>query len=443
MASNSCISTECSLDCAPSARPDATILDHYVQSKDLLIFIKRPTDVRSVLRIFRFGCPEANRHVYTGQVWWYYDYRRWHVDRKGTKLAMRAMRFVEKQCDAIIQTMKNTLVDHNAPGALRKAILRVENVYNYTGTVACVSKKYGKAGHDLFLDSDFDTKIVTNSHKCVFSNGKLLDTRDTRPPSEQVRDATPEDYQVGIFPFPYVDDFETDPRVEEVFSSIFPNTEIKRFMLYLIALGLDGTPGDKFYAWLYGGGANGKSILTNTIHHLFGDLAGLYSPSSIHGRWDRVRDNGLLNLVGKRVAIRAHGDVSRRLNDDLLKRYTTPGTIAGRHPIAGVYTHSITCKFFHNTNDLPPIKGPDFGNRALAKRLVIIPFETVFVSNPRADRKHECKADDNVHDIIKEERFLQTLMFKFLWPLLHENVEIPSALYEWNRTRGEFLYEFE
>jgi phage/plasmid-associated DNA primase len=147
----------------------------------------------------------------------------------------------------------------------------------------------------------------------------LLDFRD---PTRAAREARPDDYQIGKFPFPFEEVFEEDPLVEDVFIKIFPYPSVREYMFYCLAYALDGSRPNESYTWLLGPGSNGKSIVNTIIGALFGEEhTGVFEPSLIQGKdiSQGSIDPDRIALVHKRVAICAETICGLPLNEGSFK----------------------------------------------------------------------------------------------------------------------------
>ena len=150
--------------------------------------------------------------------------------------------------------------------------------------------------------------------------------------------------------------------------------EMQAFLMRLFGYALLGQPNRQVFTIFHGIGGNGKSTLLNTVHHIFGDYARTAEPSTfIRQRSDRVRDE-LARLKGARLVATSELATGEILDAALVKRITGGDTITAR----ALYKESVEFKpqftLFMVTNALPVIDG---GDKALARRLVLVPFESV------------------------------------------------------------------
>lgn len=129
--------------------------------------------------------------------------------------------------------------------------------------------------------------------------------------------------------------------------------------------------------FLHGDGANGKSVLMNTLRALLGGYCKSLSVDAIMVK----RDAGgptpdLLAVRGARMAITSEMSAGRQLNEGVFKDLVSGDTI----PVRGMYAKQIIqmrflCKVFMPTNTLPTIAGQDYGIR---RRIYAIPFDRTF-----------------------------------------------------------------
>lgn len=144
-----------------------------------------------------------------------------------------------------------------------------------------------------------------------------------------------------------------------------------------------GEPIEQKFFTLQGGGANGKSTLTNTILHVYGQF-GLITPSetllgqSTNSNAGQTRED-LLRLKGKRLVTVMEPDDDKPLKEGTIKALTGGEQIAAR----GLYAKkTVTFKpqftlHFCTNHDLL-IRGTDHG---ILRRTVIMTFDRVFSDN--------------------------------------------------------------
>ena len=130
---------------------------------------------------------------------------------------------------------------------------------------------------------------------------------------------------------------------------------------------------DTFYAtgafFLYGTGANGKSVLSLLIESIFGD-----EYSSAMSLSDFNRPFAVGDIINKRVNISNEED-EKFISSKMFKVLITGESLRGEHKFGDGYKMKSTCKFLFSTNKLPTFDGLDYG---LKRRVFLIPFYRIF-----------------------------------------------------------------
>lgn len=165
--------------------------------------------------------------------------------------------------------------------------------------------------------------------------------------------------------------------VLEVFSG---NKGVAEFYQRICGYPLLGDPIEQKFFTLRGGGANGKSTLTNTVLKVFGSY-GLITPSetllgvSTNSNAGQTRED-LLRLKGKRLVTVMEPDDDKPLKEGTIKALTGGEMIAARGLYAKqsvMFKPQFTLHFCTNHDLL--IRGTDHG---ILRRTVIVNFERVF-----------------------------------------------------------------
>lgn len=165
--------------------------------------------------------------------------------------------------------------------------------------------------------------------------------------------------------------------VLEVFSG---NEGVAGFYQRICGYPLLGEPIEQKFFTLRGGGANGKSTLTNTVLKVFGSY-GLITPSetllgtSTNSNAGQTRED-LLRLKGKRLVTVMEPDDDKPLKEGTIKALTGGEMIAARGLYAKQTVMFKPCFTLHFcTNHDLLIRGTDHG---ILRRTVIVNFERVF-----------------------------------------------------------------
>jgi len=188
-----------------------------------------------------------------------------------------------------------------------------------------------------------------------------------------------------IVPTPYTPDASC-PRFLAFLETIFQaDVDLIRFVQKVFGASLLGeNPTQQFFI-LHGDGANGKSVLVNTLLDTIGrDYAGQMSPSCLveqPGASNKQAD--LASLRGLRFVAASETNDSNTLDEALLKQLTGGDLITARQLYRDPIQYKPDMTIFLSTNHLPYIK--DQGN-SVWRRLVVIPFLVTAVLNDSPSR---------------------------------------------------------
>ncbi|MCR9272544.1 MULTISPECIES: phage/plasmid primase, P4 family [Mameliella] len=165
----------------------------------------------------------------------------------------------------------------------------------------------------------------------------------------------------------------TCPTFDRFMDDIMPE-EMQSFLMRLFGYALLGKPNRQVFTIFHGAGSNGKSTLINIVQHIFGDYARSAEPNTfIRQRTERVRDD-LARLKGARMVATSELATGEILDAALVKRLTGGDTITARALYKESFEFQPQFTLFMVSNALPVIDG---GDAALARRLILVPFENV------------------------------------------------------------------
>jgi putative DNA primase/helicase len=179
------------------------------------------------------------------------------------------------------------------------------------------------------------------------------------------------------------------------------------FMARLLGFAITGATLEAVLPILWGAGRNGKTVFLQAIAETLGpDLAGpIESEMLLETRFARQSggpSSDLLHLRGRRLAWLSETNENRRLNAGKAKLFTGGDLLTGRAPYAArQVTFRPTHKIILLTNHRPRADAQD---EALWRRVLLVPFETVFVNDPDPTKPKEHLADLNLADKLKNER---------------------------------------
>ncbi len=213
----------------------------------------------------------------------------------------------------------------------------------------------------------------------------------------------------------------TAPRFEAFLERIQPSGEMRGFLQRWFGLSMSGLPVQKLL-FLYGHGANGKSVLVDLICRI---LDGYSATAPIEALTGQSRRGGsdatpeLIPLIGARTVRSSEPEQGERFKEGMIKALTSGEPI----PVRALHSDFIFVKpFFKLTisgNHKPDIRGTDDG---IWRRVLLAPFD---VQIPEKDR------DPELGEKLWEERDgILNWMVQGLLDYLEGGLQEPQAVLE-------------
>ena len=158
------------------------------------------------------------------------------------------------------------------------------------------------------------------------------------------------------------------------------NDGMIRFLQRAIGYSLTGSVSEQCFFLNHGTGANGKSVLLETIRHLLNDYAAAAEFSAFLQTQSESVRNDIAALAGARFVSANESGADKRLSESIIKAITGGDTISARFLFKEYFEFKPQFKVWMATNHKPVIKDTD---HAIWRRVRLIPFG---VTIPKAER---------------------------------------------------------
>lgn len=204
-------------------------------------------------------------------------------------------------------------------------------------------------------------------------------TLEVTPEGTQLRPFSPDDFLTYQLPFDYEPE-ATAPMFKKFLERVLPEQDLQNILSEFLGYVFIRTSYLKLEKalLLYGTGANGKSVVYDTVNALLGsENVTSYSLESLTDR------NGYYRAMIAGKLVNYASEINGRLETSFFKQLASGEPVEARLPYGDPFSISDYAKFIFNLNELP--REIEHTN-AYFRRLLIIPFN---VAIPEAEQNKE------------------------------------------------------
>lgn len=191
-------------------------------------------------------------------------------------------------------------------------------------------------------------------------------------------------YITKMMPIDY-DPEATCPRFDAFLARVQPDPEMRAFLARWFGLSMTALPVQKFL-YMYGQGANGKSLLAGLMRRMMGDYATMVKIESLTGKNRRGGADAtpdLMKLIGARAAITNEPEEGERLQEQKVKEMTGGDAMLVRQLHADFVEFTPYFKLTFTGNHKLEIRGTDDG---IWRRPLLCPFDVQIPEKERDER---------------------------------------------------------
>lgn len=202
----------------------------------------------------------------------------------------------------------------------------------------------------------------------------------------QLREHRREDLCSRITPVTYDPDAKCSRFLAFLDRIMDKNADLIEYFESVLGYSLTGSTSEQIFLFVYGLGANGKSVLLNIVSALLGEYACNTPTETLMMRQRGAIPNDLARLAGVRLVTANETSEGQRLDEAKIKDLTGSDTISARFLHREWFDYKPQFKVWMRGNHTPTIKGTDDG---IWRRIHLVPFAVQIPEDERDKQLEE------------------------------------------------------
>lgn len=340
------------------------------------------TDLGNAERL-RDGYGHVIKYVGTWQKFLAWDGTRWKLDsvKQVERWAKKTVRKIRHEAAKAAQENLPD-VDAEELWGWAKASEGRQKILNM---IALLASETGIAIDHTALDSD-PWKLNCSNGTVNLKTGELV----PHNPDDLITKSTGVEYptEAGDDPLLWLETLHT------IFEG---NAELLAFVHKLFGLSLIGEVYEHILPIFWGVGANGKSVVIETIMAAMGDYAMKAPSGMLLAKRNESHPTEIADLHGRRLVAVVESGEGRRLDEALVKELTGGDTLRARRMREDFWEFPPSHLPIMVTNHKPIVRGVDHG---IWRRLRLVPF-TVTIPEEKQDKKLKEKLREELPQILR------------------------------------------